>query len=365
MSLESYILDIQKEKNPKTGDRLVLSLLGGLEKLYTKGVLKKRAKDSALAVKADIPVISVGNLTAGGTGKTPCIIKMAELFLKKGVRPAVVTRGYRGKLEKTGGVVSDMSGLLLSEEEAGDEPFMMASRLPGVPVLVGRNRILSAEKAVAMGADVILMDDGFQYWKLKRDLDIVLIDATNPFGYGHVLPRGLLREPLDALKRAGVFVLTKTNQVTKDKLAEIIEDLKKENPEAPILYSTHRPSGLLEASSWKRGTHGSDFSEMKGQKAFLFSGIGNPAAFRKTAEEAGLAVAGEEHFEDHHKYAWMDMEQVERKARDSGASILVTTEKDIVKISELPNLPCYVLEITMTFGDEDEKIFEKCVEDVL
>ena len=160
MSVESYILRLQKEKNPGVGGTLILGMLSALETLYRRGVISRRQKEMAGAETASIPVISVGNMTAGGTGKTPCIIRLTGMLKQSGHRPAVLTRGYRGKLEKNGGIVSDWSQVLLPAEEAGDEPYMMAVKMPHVPVLVGKDRNASAEKAIAMGADVLLLDDG-------------------------------------------------------------------------------------------------------------------------------------------------------------------------------------------------------------
>ena len=203
---------MDSKKNPSPG-KIGKIVLGGLELLagiYEKGVVKKYEKAGRNARRMPIPVISVGNITAGGTGKTPCILKLAEMLHKKGHHPAILSRGYKSGLEKVGGVVSDGRSLRISQKLAGDEPYMMALKIPDVPVLVGRNRIISAEKAIKLGADILLLDDGFQYWDMKRDLDIVLIDCTNPFGYGYSLPRGLLREPMEALRRAHTFILTKS-----------------------------------------------------------------------------------------------------------------------------------------------------------
>lgn len=365
MSLESYVLALQKKRETKGFARMAQAGLSSLSRLYEKGVLRRRAKDSARVVDAGIPVISVGNITVGGTGKTPCILFLADLLKKWGHHPAILTRGYKGGFEKKGGLVSNQDRILVSQKEAGDEPYMMAAKLPGIPVIAGRDRVVSAAAAKALGADVLLLDDGFQYWRLKRNLDIVLLDATNPFGGGHMLPRGLLREPMEALSRAGLFVLTKADQVSEKMLSEIREKLFQYAPEIPIVVSNHQPSVLLSLRSWpQKGT------SPQGKEAFLLSGIGNPGAFRKTAEDAGLTVKGTMELADHHSYQDEDLEKAAALAKDAGASILVMTEKDAVKIKanchwDKIKFPLFVLGITFQLDESGERLCTEKVEAVL
>ncbi len=367
MSLESYILRIQKGKNLSCRDRAVLGGLSLLEKLYRKGVIRRRDKETAQMVKAGIPVISAGNLTAGGTGKTPCIMKLARFLTEEGRHPAVLTRGYKGELEHHGGIVSDRQKILISQVKAGDEPYMMAAALPGVPVIVGKDRTVSAAAAKALGADVLLLDDGFQYWRLYRDLDILLIDSTNPFGGGHLLPRGLLREPLDALKRAGLFLLTKSGQVKQDERDAIRKTLSQYAPHVPVIETDHVPSSLVSLEEWPGRSDG----QTPGGKVMLFCGIGNPPSFEATAAEAGLSVTSCMAFPDHHQYSENDLAAASRRAEKEGASALVITEKDAVKIKANLDregkgiLPVYVLGISMTCSPEGEALFRQKVEEVL
>lgn len=362
MSLESYILRLQKDPSPSLPGRAVLGGLGALESLYRKGVLAKRAKEEKRAVHAGIPVISVGNITAGGTGKTPCIVTLAELLLERGRHPAILTRGYRGGLEKKGGIVSNRERILVSQKEAGDEPYMMAMKLPGVPVIAGRERVVSAAAAKALGADVLLLDDGFQYWRLARDLDVVLLDCTNPFGGGHLLPRGLLREPMDALYRAGLFILTKADQVEVEEMSRIKETLHTWAPDTPVITSGHQPSVLTALGDWP----GKGETLPSGTPVVLLSGIGNPGAFRRTAEDAGLVVNASVSLPDHHAYDEGDLSRAEEAARQSGAKAIVITEKDAVKIKE--NLrwkdrryPLFVLGIELVLYGNGETV---CIEKV-
>lgn len=367
MSLESYILRIQKGKNLSCADRAVLGGLSLLEKLYLQGVIRRRNKETAQMVKAGIPVISAGNLTAGGTGKTPCIIKLARFLASKGRHPAVLTRGYKGELEHHGGIVSDRQKILISQVKAGDEPYMMAAALPGVPVIVGKDRTVSAAAAKALGADVLLLDDGFQYWRLFRDLDIVLVDSTNPFGGGHVLPRGLLREPMDALKRAGLFLLTKSGQVAPHRRQEIIGTLSQYAPRIPVIETDHVPSSLVSIEEWPRRSSGST----PDGKVMLLCGIGNPHSFEATAAEAGLSVTSCMAFPDHHQYSENDLAAASRRAEKEGASALVITEKDAVKIKANLDregkgiLPVYVLGISMKCSPEGEALLWQKVEEIL
>ena len=364
MSLESYVTGLMKEPAPKGMDRLVLSGLSQLEKMYFSQVEKKRTADMAGAVSAHVPVISVGNITAGGTGKTPCILMLAELFRSIGKKPAIISRGYKSGLEKEGGCVSDGSSILVSQQMAGDEPYMMARKLPSVPIFIGKDRIASVKRAEAMGVDILLLDDGFQYWKLRRDQDIILIDATNPFGYGHGLPRGLLREPLDALSRASLFILTKSDQVHLTDLMEIREELARLAPGVPVLSSTHAPSKVVPYEKWKAFLHEGTLEDVRMKKAYLVSGIGNPAAFKKTAREAGLRPVGGMPFPDHHRYTEEDVRNAISEAKAKGAELIVMTEKDAVKMLSLDSLaesdiPFYVLEIAMTLPREDREVLEE------
>ena len=178
MSLSSDMLDWQNNQRPNFLEKTALRTLSLLEILYIIVEGKHYRSDIKKAEKMPVPVVSVGNITAGGTGKTPCIMSIAALLLREGRHPAILSRGYKSGLEKRGGIVSDGRKILVSQKAGGDEPYMMAIRLPKVPVLVGKNRNISAHKAMEMGADILLLDDGFQYWKMVKDRDFVLIDAT-------------------------------------------------------------------------------------------------------------------------------------------------------------------------------------------
>ncbi len=360
MSIESYVLKLQQEKNPGIIEKLVLEFLSGLSWLYGKGVNKRRIKAQKQAVKVSVPVISVGNITAGGTGKTPCIMKLVQILKQMGKHPAILTRGYRGKLEKVGGIVSDWDKILLSAQLAGDEPYMMAMKISHTPVLVGKHRTASAQNAINMGADILLLDDGFQYWKLKRDIDIVLIDCTNPFGGEHLLPRGLLRENLECMQRADIFILTKTEQVNSQIKDKIISRIKQWNDQAFIIKSEQKPAGVVTYENWKKNIP-IFLENIENRKAFLVSGIGNPSSFQTTSEMAGFIITGSINFPDRHCYVNTDIEKVTQMAIDSGADIILTTEKDAVKLMPISSIPLYILKIEMNFSGCGETVIKNLI----
>ncbi len=264
------------------------------------------------------PVISVGNITLGGTGKTPLVIWVARELQKRNLKPVILTRGYMDKRGK-------------SSDEQSDEARLMAKSLGDVPVLVGPNRVRNAKNFLKSGqADVFILDDGFQHWPLARDLDIVTLDATDPWGNGHLIPRGILREPLRSLSRAGAIVLTKTD--LKGALVdEIMSRLGSVCPNAMIVESIHDPMGLTDL----RCEESRDLSVIKGKKVCAFCSLGDPQSLRKTLINLGADVLENIAFMDHHCYNRDDIARIVQRCRDNSLSTLVTTEKDAVKLTSL------------------------------
>lgn len=354
-----------------------LALLRGAAWLYRKGVL---AKYHAIADHPErqehVPavVISLGNITVGGTGKTPTACMLARRLQSQGWRVALLNRGYRSQREDGGAaVMSDGQRVLLSAEEGGDEACLMARSLPGIPVLVGRKRALGGRLAVErFGTQVLILDDGFQHWQLYRDLDIVLVDGTNPFGNGHVLPRGILREPMEQLGRADAFIITKGDQITQDRAEAIAAKLRQYNPAAPVAMAIHKPSSCLAFAAWHDGKgHGSGALQPDGQSVLAVSALGNPASFERTLADAGFTVAGSLRYEDHHHYSCDDIRHMAARAAETGC-LLVTTEKDAVKLPapliKEYDLPLYVLSITIEFTagqDQIDTILQAVLEDKL
>jgi len=278
--------------------------------LYSRGWLAVHA--------AEVPVISVGNLTAGGTGKTPLVAWLAKYLQSRNLRAAILTRGY--KASRVG-----------MTYPTTDEPAELAAMCPGVPVVIEPDRVAGAAEAVRNhGAQVLLLDDGFQHRRLARDLDILTVDATLPFGYGRLLPAGLLREPLGGLARAHAVVLTRCDQVTDDERLRIEEHLRHINNELVIATSVHAPVGAKVAQ-------GNDINlqELRNKNVFAFCGIGNPKAFFDTLQRLGCVLVGSHGFDDHYRYTDPCLRQIHERAKQCGAELAVTTQKDWTKIALL------------------------------
>lgn len=271
-----------------------------------------RAGDDA---EVGLPVISVGNLTAGGTGKTPLVALVVDEVQKRGLRPVILSRGYR----------ADATG-------ANDEARVLARRRPGVLHLQGADRVaLARHAAQAKLADVIVLDDGFQQLGLAKRLNVCAIDATNPWGYGAVLPRGLLREPMSALYRARPVVITRTEIVAPSRVAEIRAEILRWNEHARIVTSEMRFTTLADAAGAAAGAP----ADLAGRRVLCVSGVGNPDAFAAGVRSLGARVVGRSDFDDHHAYAAADVAAVVRRAAELAAETVVTTEKDAVKLAEL------------------------------
>jgi tetraacyldisaccharide 4'-kinase len=290
--------------------RAGLTLMAGLYRVGL-GALNLRFSLPGGVRRVAVPVVSIGNLTVGGTGKTPMVAHLAHLATGLGRRPVILSRGYGAQ----GG-------------RPNEEALELQHLSPGVPHVQNSDRRQALEDwAAANSCNLAILDDGFQHRRLARDLDIVLIDATAPFGYGHVLPRGLLREPLSALRRADMVIITRTELVDAAALAALRQQLSAYlRPEAPVLVARSRPTGLVAADG---STRGADW--LGGREVAAACGIGNPDAFRRTLEQAGAVVRLFETFRDHHAYTAADLDRLFAAAQAAGAKALVTTGKDYVK----------------------------------
>jgi tetraacyldisaccharide 4'-kinase len=310
-------------------------LLGAREWLYARGVLQARA--------LECPVVSIGNLTVGGTGKTPAVELAVRTLMDLGHRPGVLSRGYG---RRGGGVkiVADAASIRLDAEEAGDEPFLLARRLPGVPVVVGPNRYEAGRMArTRFGVTALVLDDGFQHRTLRKSLEIVMARAAQPWGNGRMLPGGPLREPLAGLARAHLVVATGARQ--PQEAGEVSATVARVAPTVPVLTAVHVPTECFESSAMRFVP----LAALGGAKLIAFAGIGLPAGFRRTLGEAAVSVADFREFPDHHWYTREDLARLERRAGEVSADGFVTTEKDWVRLRRLPPLkrPVYVLSVRL------------------
>jgi tetraacyldisaccharide 4'-kinase len=326
--------------------------------LYKAGLLKQH--------KLACRVISLGNITVGGTGKTPTAQRLAAIIRDMGYQVVILNRGYRASWRGHVGLVSDGRRIYMSVNEAGDEAYLLAKNLPGVAVVIGKNRNVTGDYAVAnLKADFIILDDGYQHWQLARDLDIVLIDSINVFGNNFLLPRGTLREPLTHLNRADAILLTRVDQAINDARDIIRETLSRYNDKALVVESVHSPRCFIEIEDWYKGVRPETVAleTIRGKRVLAFSALGNPTSFEQSIADFGAEVVDAVRYPDHHDYTMAEMQHVMQRAVDRDVFALVTTEKDAVKIpsefihSDRP-LPVYVLGIEVRFVDGYQELMD-------
>lgn len=301
----------RRNNSPKA--KLLRPLLRLVSWLYAAAVRTRNALyDRSLlpSTAAGIPVISVGNITTGGTGKTPLVIWLCRYLEQKNINTAILTRGYKTE-----------QGMM------SDEPALLAKACPKTAVVVDPDRTAGAHKAIALhGAKALVLDDGFQHRQLKRDLNILTLDATCPFGYGHVLPAGLLREPLGGIRRADVIVITRYDQVETAAMRELEAGLTLLAPKTPFVKAAHKHTHAVTA-----GAKVLPLEALRGKRAFVFCGIGNPEAFFGHVRHNQIAIVGTQIFNDHHPFTPEDIKAVIRQAKSCGAEIILCTQKDWVK----------------------------------
>ena len=280
-------------------------------------------------------VISLGNITVGGTGKTPTAQRLARDIRDMGYRVVILNRGYRAKWHGKVGIVSDGKTLQMDAAEAGDEAYMLAKHLPNVPVLIGAERTVTGRYAIEhFGAEVAILDDGYQHWQLIRDMDILLVDAVNVFGNGHLLPRGTLRESMSHISRADVCLITKVDQAEAGAVTNIRETVHKYNADAKIVESIHQPRCFIPLAEWfiDLSSEGVSVENIDGKKIMAVSAIGNPASFERTLRDLGAEIIESIRYPDHHEYTVKEMQDVLKQADALGTESIVITEKDAVKI---------------------------------
>ncbi len=289
--------------------------------LYRNGVLK--------STRLGVPVISIGNITVGGAGKTPLSILIASKLKTMNAHPVILSRGYKRKSKDDIVVVSDRDSILKDAEAAGDEPFMMAERLPGIPVVVGPDRIKTGTYAInRLNAGCLVLDDGFQHIRLLRDLDIVVIDASRSIERERLLPGGRLREPFSGLRRADVIALS--HSAGADALEDNLRFLSDFHPGTPLILGNHRPCQIV-----VRGEPPREPRAIRGKKVFAFCGIAKPDNFISSLNSLGCKVLGTRFFRDHHSFQSKEIERMDARADSLGCDVMVTTEKDSVKLSAI------------------------------
>jgi len=337
-----------------------------LEHIYLAGHRYKTMRDLGRQKRLSVPVISVGNITTGGTGKTPAVIAVAREARARGLGPCVLTRGYGGRLR---------GPVFVSEEnyagDVGDEPLLIASRLHDVPVVKCPDRHeggMFAIENLENRPDLFILDDGFQHRRLHRDMDVVLISANDPFGGNRLLPLGRLREPLDGLSRSGALVITKAGPDDESTINRIKADLRKYNKDAPMFVSRHGASGVLlglaqheRPSQRNRPLEPVDW--LKGRRVYAFCAIGEPESFVRSLRESGAVIAGTRFLRDHHRFRPSDIKSVSGSAASSGAHWIMTTEKDIMRLRAIMEPPSNFAALSIDFKAEHgfyDHIFDFC-----
>ena len=317
---------------------------------------KRFENDPDAITRVDVPVISIGNLTTGGTGKTPLVIWLCRQIRKRDRRVAIISRGYGA--EASAGQAT----------KPNDEAMELGQRLPDVPHLQSPDRVASANIAIdELETQCIVMDDGFQHRRLHRDLDIVVIDATQPFGYGYLLPRGLLREPIKNISRADFVVISRCDQVSQDDLSHIESAIRTHGAQLPIAKTKVHPATWLQfdgqqksLSEMQTTAGNSPTSEAELPKVFVCCAIGNPESFLKTVSSVGVAIVGHKFLPDHHLYDRQDIDSIVKTAKAAGSDAIVCTHKDLVKIgvNQFQGLPIYALVAEIVFLEGEQQFLD-------
>ena len=351
--LKSYLYDIVVDKRRGVAALLIKSILLPLSWLYglMVRILIFFSKFSPYRLRCR--VVSIGNITLGGTGKTSLVEYIARYLKDHGHKAAVLSRGYKRKVTTSPGHhVTDY-------ENMGDEPYMLSQHLGDIPVLVDTKRIRSAKKAIKeYGADTVVLDDALQQWRIKKDLEIVAIDATNPFGNRYLIPRGILRQPVSSLNKTDIFILTKTN--LNPYTARLSDFLKQISPQAEIVEAQHTPKGfydLLDPGKFI-GTEA-----LKNKTAALISGIGDPASFEHLVKSLGIHIGLSFRFPDHHNYTQEELDEIISCCKTKNINTIITTEKDAVRLDGLKfmvgGLELLVLRIELKITKNEEGLHDR------
>ena len=315
---------------------------------YKKGILR--------CVRLPVPVFSVGNITVGGTGKTPVVEHIARYLRAKGKRVAILSRGYAANIRQETNFPD--------KNICNDEYLLFKENIPDVPHLLNKSRVKGGLEAIKrFQAECLVLDDGFQHLRLARDLNIVIIDTLNPFGHEQIMPRGMLREPLEGLKRANMILLSHVDQCSRDKITVITNRLRKITGGVPVIETVHKPICLESAKDATK----LDIHCLRGKRVFVFCAIGNPVSFRKSIEGLGAEIAGIRVFPDHHVYTLSELQGLNAEAQSMKPDAIVITQKDRVKIGNnlsIWDFPVWTLKIEICVVNGRE-IFENKINAIL
>lgn len=296
-------------------------------------------------------VVSVGNITVGGTGKTPLVELIAQSLQDRRHKVAIITRGYRRPSQSKKASAATF-------EAMGDEPYMLKRKLNDIPVIVDSDRIRAIRQAVSSGCDTVVLDDGFQQWRIKKDLEIVTINAQNPFGNGKLIPRGIMRQPLSSLKKADIFVLTNVQAGVQKEELEV--SLRSVNPRAVVVEAEHEAVGFYRLQMYQEFINPSRFANLP---VALVCGIGNPDSFKQLIMEAGIPVSLNFTFPDHYRYRNSDLETIAAACKEDGIKTIITTEKDASRLGLLPvekqPFSVYVVRIALRIRSHEQEFFTR------
>lgn len=333
---------------------LYAGIVKSREIAYRRGILQTK--------RLDTPVTAVGNITAGGAGKTPLAMWIAEFYARSGKHPVIISRGYKGIRDSDPMIVTDGEKIRATPREAGDEPYQMARLLKSIPVIVGADRYeagLLAEKTFHPG--VIILDDAYQHIQLHRQLNILVIDGEKSGLDAGILPAGPLREPLSGIKRAGAIVVTHNDRI--ENRTALTENLKKYNENAPLFFCRHRPDRLMNLKTCLP----EKLAVLQGMRTAAFAGIGRPESFKKTMEQVGANILYFKAFPDHYRYDRKDVERLLEESKNAGADRVITTAKDAVRLLDFKELTddISMLTVKLEFTDKKDqfvRLIEKTVE---
>ena len=354
MSAETALLPVIRGERRDVAAGILRTVLAGLAFVYAVG-LKMFLLPYRLGIRRQTrlacPVISIGNLTVGGTGKTSMTAKVCGILNQSGLKVCVLNRGYKGASEHSALVVSTEERVVADAKSAGDEAILLAQTLNGIPVIVGKDRRITGRMAIEQfHPDVIVLDDGMQFYQLHRDLDIVLIDSLRPFDNGWTFPRGLLREPPSHLARAGCIVITNADKIELNELRDLSTKLQSLTPGTPILHAEYVANGLraLDRSGQRPA------GWLNGRRVASFCALGNPENFEQQIIRAGANLVHSTRFPDHHNPTMGELNDAISAACAVEAEAIVVTEKDAVKLPPLGRpLPFYALTVTLNVNDQD------------